>query len=263
MTPPERAPKPGSPPRPAAFAVAVHFALRGDLRYLAHHDEMRMLTRALVRAGWPVCYSGGFNPKPRIHFPLPRNLGVASEAELAVVDLRESRSAAALAESLAAALPEGCALLRIEAPAPCRAPAAEAVEYALPLAEPDAQRVAPRIAALLAQPQLVIERSFGPDKPTRRVDIRPFVNAIVLDGARLHLRVRVEQQRSARPAEILSCLGLDAAAYECAVCRVAVEWRTERPAAPRAPAANEGNELVQEEDPDATQEPRAKVAQEV
>lgn len=263
MTPPERPGRPSDPSRPAAFAVAVHFALRGDLRYLAHHDEMRMLTRALVRAGWPLCYSGGFNPKPRIHFPLPRNLGVASEAELALVDLRAARSADELTAALAPALPAGCVLRRIEAPAPCRAPAAEAVEYAVTLADGDAAELPPRIAALLAQPALPIERNFGPDKPARRVDIRPFIEAIVLDGARLHLRVRVERQRSARPAEILSCLDLDAAAYECAVCRVAVEWRTERPAAPRAPAASEGNELVQEEDPDATQAPRAQVAQEV
>lgn len=263
MTPPERAGRPSDPPRPTAFVVAVHFALRGDLRFLAHHDEMRMLTRALVRARWPLCYSGGFNPKPRIHFPLPRNLGVASEAELALVDLREARSAAALATALEPTLPAGCALLRVEAPAACRAPAATAVEYAVTLADADAAQVAPRIAALLARRELLIERDFGPDKPRRRVDVRPFLETIVLDGARLHLRVRVEQQRSARPAEILSCLGLDAAAYECAVCRVAVAWRTERPAAPRAPAASEGNELVQEEDPDSTQTPRAQVAQEV
>ncbi|MBU0616609.1 MAG: DUF2344 domain-containing protein, partial [Planctomycetes bacterium] len=38
-------------------AVACCFALGGDLRLLSHHDELRMLARALRRAGWPLAYS--------------------------------------------------------------------------------------------------------------------------------------------------------------------------------------------------------------
>ncbi len=52
--------------------AALEFALAGDLRFLAHHDELRLLTRALVRAGWPLAYSQGFNPRPRLVLPLPR-----------------------------------------------------------------------------------------------------------------------------------------------------------------------------------------------
>ena len=71
------------------FRVALSYALNGELRYLSHRDELRMLTRALVRARWPLRYSRGFNPIPRLTLTLPRSVGTASECQLALVELRE------------------------------------------------------------------------------------------------------------------------------------------------------------------------------
>ncbi|TWT41893.1 hypothetical protein RAS1_30170 [Phycisphaerae bacterium RAS1] len=77
----------GLQPVPSRPSVAVTFGMLGDLRYISHHDELRMLARALVRARWPVAFSQGFNPRPRIVLPLPRPVGVSSSCELAIVEL--------------------------------------------------------------------------------------------------------------------------------------------------------------------------------
>ncbi len=62
--------------------ILVQFSVRGDVRFVSHHDLMRVLGRAARRAGLPVAMSEGFNPRPRISLLLARGVGVASDAEL-------------------------------------------------------------------------------------------------------------------------------------------------------------------------------------
>ncbi|GAF87148.1 unnamed protein product, partial [marine sediment metagenome] len=52
----------------------------GDLRFISHHDMLRLFARSLARAALPVRFSEGFNPHPRLSIPLPRPVGVASQA---------------------------------------------------------------------------------------------------------------------------------------------------------------------------------------
>ena len=51
------------------------------MRFLGHLDLTRMLLRTLRRAGVPLVYSQGFNPKPKVSFGPALSLGVVSEAE--------------------------------------------------------------------------------------------------------------------------------------------------------------------------------------
>ncbi|MCK4342628.1 MAG: TIGR03936 family radical SAM-associated protein, partial [Phycisphaerae bacterium] len=118
MTAAQPTPPPTTAPAGERFRVAMEYALGGDLRFLSHHDELRLLARAVVRARWPVAYSRGFNPLPRLVVPLPRSLGTAAECQLALVDLGVPRRPEDLFASLSSALPAGCRLLRIIAPAP-------------------------------------------------------------------------------------------------------------------------------------------------
>lgn len=219
--PASNAARAGPPPR---IRAAAEFALEGDLRCLSHLDEMRLLARALVRARWPVRYSQGFNPLPRLTLPLPRAVGTASDCEWALVDLREPRPPEELFAGLAAALPAGCWLRRVIAPAGGGTPHARGVRYQIELTALDAERAAPRIAGLLAKEQLTLMRRSGPDKPARPVDIRPLIDGIVLQGRTLDLRLRFAGQVTARPTEILTALDLAAEEYGHRVRRTAVEW---------------------------------------
>ncbi len=67
----------------------IRFSIEGDLRFISHHDTLRLFERALARADWPVKFSEGFNPRPRLSLPLPRSVGIASEDELLVVELAQ------------------------------------------------------------------------------------------------------------------------------------------------------------------------------
>jgi radical SAM-linked protein len=231
-------------------AVACCFTLDGDLRFLSHHDELRMLARALLRAGWPLAYSRGFNPQPRIVLPLPRPVGTASECQWAVVQVTGDLPLERLHDSLAATLPAACGLRRVVAlpagtrPHPCR------VVFEIELERRDAAQAAARIAELLEAETLTVERVYGPDRPPRTVDIRPYIETIALDGCRLSLHLVFVHQRTARPSEVLTVLYLPAPTYSHCVRQVQVEWNMAL-AGPHWPPSAERNNVDREENRDA------------
>lgn len=219
------------------FRTLVEFELGGDLRFLAHHDELRLLTRALVRAGWPLAYSQGFNPQPRLRIPLPRNLGVAAASQWALADLSEARTPEELFASLATTLPMDCSLRRVAAPVPWVLPRAERVLYTVELAPGDAEAVRPLVGALMARGEVWVRRDNGPHKGARTVDIRPYIESIALDGDVLRMMLRFSEQRSARPFELLTELGLAAEAYNHRLWRGDVQWNMELTGPTAGPAA--------------------------
>jgi radical SAM-linked protein len=232
-------PLPTSPP--PRLRASVDYALSGDLRFLSHHDELRMLTRALIRARWPIAYSQGFNPSPRITIPLPRGLGIAADAQLAVITLAAGTSPSGdeLAAALSATLPAGCTVARVVVPAPRATPRAVGMYYDVQLTPADAAALAPRLPAALAEETWVVQREDGPGRPTRAIDIRPYVTGLDLAAGRLRMDLRIDHQRSARPVEVLTTLGLAAATYAHHVRRGAVQWTLDNDGPENGPAEKE------------------------
>lgn len=62
----------------------LRFRLRkdGNLQYISHLDFVRTIQKALVRARFPLWYSQGFNPIPKITFAAPLSIGTESDCEL-------------------------------------------------------------------------------------------------------------------------------------------------------------------------------------
>lgn len=215
-----------APPAPVAGSTVwvVLYDVVDDIRFLAHHDEMKMLQRGLARAEWPVRFSQGHNPGPRVTIPLPRNLGVAALGQLAVVELRPDADAANLAERLSASLPRQVPLRHAGPLIGGHRPQPRSVEYCVTLEEADVSDLPEIIQALMSNKQLVIEREMGPDKPARQVDIRGFLRELNVRDGRLHMNLSVENQASARPAEVLAVLGLVSDWYKASAVRMWVEW---------------------------------------
>lgn len=255
MTLPEQSDLRGAranPPAQSTTRALVEFAVRGDLRFLSHHEEMRVLQRAMIRARWPLAFSQGFNPRPQAALCLPRNLGTASECELAAADLLEAPPAQQLFDQLAPVLPADMPLLRITAPAPRRTMLPLRAVYEVELDDDAARRTAPRVTDFLAQRRIVVQRDYGPLKPKRPADIRPYIETLILDAATLRIELSFEQQRSARASEILTELGLPAGDYEHRIRRCSVEWNIDPTANWSGSQIAEGKNFVQ-----GTQEGRA------
>ncbi len=202
--------------------AAVLFDVRGDLRFLSHRDEMRMLMRAATRAQWPLHYSRGFNPQPRISLPLPRPVGQSSTSELAIFWLSEPIADDILARDLSAALPPLAPLRELHCPAGPGSPKPLEADFFVRLDGVDAP-LAARCRELMNAPNIWVDRARGPQRAAQRVDVRPFLQELSVEDDGLRMTVKYDDQRSARPAEVLECLGIeDDGALE--VCRVRVRW---------------------------------------
>ncbi len=62
-------------------AVRLGFTKTGKLQFISHLDLARTMSRVMVRAGVPIWYTEGFNPRPKLVFALPLSIGTESVCE--------------------------------------------------------------------------------------------------------------------------------------------------------------------------------------
>jgi radical SAM family uncharacterized protein/radical SAM-linked protein len=74
-------------PEPTIRRLRLRYGKFGAMRFLGHHDVVRVFNRALRRAGLRTDYSKGFHPHPRMRFSPPLGLGIESLAEYVDFDL--------------------------------------------------------------------------------------------------------------------------------------------------------------------------------
>jgi radical SAM-linked protein len=168
---------------------------------------MRCLERTLRRAALPMAHSQGFNPRPKVSFPLALGLGIEGRRELVELELAEPMEPQEVLRRLTAVAPPGFDFLEAEAAGPGRLPAVIATRYALevPPGRRDAARAA--VSALLSAERWPYTRR-RPDR-TIEADLRPLVLDANLDEPGiLHLRLKVAPEGSARPEEVVEALGL-------------------------------------------------------
>ncbi|MCR4405680.1 MAG: TIGR03936 family radical SAM-associated protein [Anaerolineae bacterium] len=197
------------------YRLRITFAREETIKYISHLDLARAWERALRRAGVPLAYSQGFNPRPKMAFAAALPVGYTSSAEVVDVFLEKSLSPLDLAHRLASVLPSGLRVISIEEVEP-GLPALQsqvrAVEYRVSVMwEGERADLEARVAALLAATTLPRERVH---KGRRRAyDLRPLVEALRVeaegaDGYRLWMRLGYGSEGTARPEEVLDALGL-------------------------------------------------------
>lgn len=216
--------------------MAFRFATDGDLRFISHHDTMRMFQRALSRARLPVKYSEGFNPIPKLSIPLPRPVGLGSDADLLVVELTEAFDPHVAKDSLARQMPEGIHLQdawRIDErskPKPLR------VTYELALPESEARTIGPHVEAIREAEHRFIQRPGAPGKPSRKLDVKAHLLDIAVHDGLLRWIVAGTNEATVRPVDLLRELQLPADEWHHRVRRVDVQWQGAEPVANEQPS---------------------------
>jgi radical SAM-linked protein len=191
--------------------VRIRFTKEGDLRWISHRDLMRLWERLFRRAGVALSMTEGFHPKPRINFPSALAVGIAGLDELLEVDLAEDRSADSLVEAIAGELPRGMSVKAIEMlPAPDRKAQVTFVMFQMPVPTHHWDKLGERIAWLLRQESVPIQRE-GRKNP---LDLRPLIADLQLVDGALRMRLRVDREGSARPREVLQALEIEDLEYE-------------------------------------------------
>lgn len=89
----------------------ILFEKIGMAKYISHLDLMRTMQRALIRAGFEIKHTQGFNPHPHMVFALPLPVGCESVCELMDFELVTEKSDNEIIEGLNKSLPEGIKVL--------------------------------------------------------------------------------------------------------------------------------------------------------
>ena len=193
--------------------------IESDLRFLSHRDAVRAVERAAARARLPVKYTQGFNPHPVLSLACPRPVGVASLADLAVMQLTEPMPAETLLALLNAHCPDGMKFTRAEVLQAKAPPRVRRVDYDTPIEQAGQARLADLASRFNQADAWPVER--GADRSAqgaaghakahraRTIDLKALVRDLRLEDGRLRFSLVCDGQVWARPGEVLEAVGLD------------------------------------------------------
>ncbi|MBI4569064.1 MAG: DUF2344 domain-containing protein [Planctomycetes bacterium] len=184
--------------------IRFRFSKAGDIRFISHLDLLRLFERGLRRAGLPVAFSEGFNPRPRISCPLSLGTGIAGREEVVEFRFTERLDPHEAARRLSEAMPAGIAFHAPEEVRPGDHARVVEVHY----------EVAPRSALGVEQEELdaLMARATAPVTVTRggrtaTIDARAHLVALTAAGDVIQIVAAVGSAGSARPEHVLRALG--------------------------------------------------------
>jgi radical SAM-linked protein len=196
-----------SPGQSIAQKVQLRFSKTGELRFLSHHDMMRLFARACRRAALPLRLTQGFDPRPRLVFATALELGVESLDEALEMELCQWTSPENIRSRLAEQLPEGIRILEAKLLPPRRS-GLHPVEMSYRVSPPGgASRLGlspERLGEFLSRPALIFDRPR--ERRVQRLDLRPSLAAVAVDGEDVVVTLRPTAAGAARPAEVLALL---------------------------------------------------------
>lgn len=213
----------GSPPGEKHRWLLI-FSLGGDLRFISHHDTLRLFRRALARADVPVRFSEGFNPHPKVMIPLPRPVGIASRDEALVLETTRLIEPEQALLRLREKTPKDIQLISLR-----RLEGGEQIEpvkvrYRLDLRDMDVANLSERVSRLQSAPTLTVERIGPKTSGSRTMDIRPYLLELRTDGSSVEFTLSVTGSGTARPAEVAGLLGYDPVSINHRIERLEVQW---------------------------------------
>ena len=242
--------------------LRIRFTKHGKVRFTSHRDVARIWERAVRRAGLPVAYSEGFNPRAKLSFGLALSTGHESDAEYLDLELEIDASGGdrpvdeallvgghpleLLPARLTEVLPEGMTVTAVgvvDRREPSLQQAVTSCTWRIDVADVDAETVAGAVARALAAESLVVTRERKGKEVTD--DLRPLVLSLDVDGPMEDgVRLTAElgtQPRAVRPSELLAAL--DPPLTERRVHRIS-QWTTTHDDQRREPLPRSASSLA-------------------
>lgn len=189
--------------------LRITFAKTEVIRFTGHLDLHRAWERTFRRAGLPLVYSQGFNPRPRLNLASALPLGFTSQAEVLEARLEARLALNDILSALERALPPGLQVLQVDEVDPSDpSPQSDlqAAEFVITFLDPFPE-LEPRLEALLKEEDLMRQRR------GKTYDLRPLILALEPleddESGRQRLLVRLVARAGAtgRPEEVIAALG--------------------------------------------------------
>jgi radical SAM-linked protein len=195
--------------------LRITFAKRDALKYISHLDLNRTWERIFRRAGLPIAYSKGFNPRPRFQIAAALPVGVTGHAELLDIWLAELTPPQEVLTRLDPVLPRGLtvsAVEEVELRSPSLQSQMRAAEYRAEVQSREpVEGIRNRVSVLLEAPTLLRQRHHK--GKMQSYDLRPLIQTISVEAGGeeervLTMRLQASPQGAGRPDAVLDALGL-------------------------------------------------------
>lgn len=192
----------GAVSQPAAGKYRISYSKMGDARYLGHLELANILSRALRRAGFPLKYSEGFHPKPKISFEDPLPVGIESEQERFYITTTDAISSQKVLKQLSLQLPDGLTITGCRRVNPQKPdPQPEEMSYRIESQEPVFD--ADKLEQYRRSTACLIFREDRKGK-LKKIDLKDMVQQIEITSAnRITVRIANRPGRSIRPFEVM------------------------------------------------------------
>jgi len=194
--------------------LRLRFCRGEEIKFISHLDIIRLWQRALCRAGIPLAYSEGFNPRPRISLAAPLAIGVTSEAELIDIFCTKWVSPHWFTAAVNRQLPPG---IKVEQayPIDLKQPSLQSqVRYAEYKVEVETEKepkdIESGLSSLLAADHLPWQHRR--DTGIRSYDLRALIDNLWLIDCRqqyctIGMKLRCDDSGSGRPEQVTAALG--------------------------------------------------------
>ncbi len=185
--------------------IQVKFIKQGSLRFISHHNLMKLFERAIRRARISVKMSEGYNPRPKIAYPLALPVGIKGIDEKLEMELCERMEASELETRLKKQLPENMQITSVE---PISTKVKSTVKDVTYVVIPKNGKMPEAGIAdeLLSKDAVIIQRQ----GKKRAFNIRPSIDSIKTNSQSIDLDLKMTPEGMARPEEVLLHLGLKA-----------------------------------------------------
>lgn len=100
--------------KPPEMRVRVTFAKLESMQYTGHLDLHRAWERTIRRAGLPLSYSHGYNPRPKINLASALPLGFTSDYEIVDIWFESKNLITEIVEAIDRATPPGLKITKAE-----------------------------------------------------------------------------------------------------------------------------------------------------
>ncbi|MCP4269394.1 MAG: DUF2344 domain-containing protein [Candidatus Brocadiaceae bacterium] len=173
------------------------------MRFISHHNLMKLFERAIRRAGISVKMSEGFNPRPKIAYPLALPVGIKGLDEKLDMELCNWMEVSEIETKLKKQLPENLQVTSVEPISNKVKPSVKDVIYVV---TPNTGKMpeAAKIDEFLSKDVLNTHRK----GKKLSFNIRSSVNSITTNSQTIVLDLKMTPKGMARPEEVLLHLGL-------------------------------------------------------
>ena len=182
--------------------IKISYSKMEDARFFGHLEMVKIILRAITRAGIVVKYSQGFHPLPRISFEDPLPIGTESFDEKFYLTLSGHVTADEFIQAVNPELPEGLILQRCELDK-CQSKGKqnETSDYLITAQDPIFKKEA--LAQFIAEESVIITK-LSKKGALKKINLKDIVMEITAENTeRLMLKIRKVTGKSARPGDII------------------------------------------------------------